>query len=96
MSVPEQTFLLMEEKSWCAAKSLESTKKKNLLQVAQHQPTNQHKTEKDFTRARSDMRRGNSFKWKECRLRLEIRKKFFSVVVRHWNRLPRELWVLHP
>ena len=50
-----------------------------------------------FGRVDNSRTKGNSFKLKEGRFRLDVRGKFLTrTVVRCWNSCPERLWMLHP
>ena len=53
--------------------------------------------DKLFSRACCNRTRGNGFKLKEGRFRLDIHKKCFTLgLVKHWHRLPKKWEMPHP
>jgi len=72
--------------------SLEKRRLQGDLRVACQYLKGSYRKEKDRLFSRVLGTRGNGFKLKEGRFRLDIKKKSFTVtVVMHWNTLPRDV-----
>ena len=74
--------------------SLEKRTLQDALIVAFQHPKGSYKKEADrlFHRVYGDRTRGNGFKLKEDKFRLDIREISFTVrMMMHWNRLPRDM-----
>jgi len=65
----------------------------DFIEAFQYLKAAYRKEEKNlFSKACCDRTRSNGFKLKEGRFKLDIRQKYFTIrVVKHWNRLPREV-----
>jgi len=87
------TLLGEKAESWgCSAWRRESVKVDLIAAFQYLKGTYKKAGEGLLTRACSDKTRDKDFKRKADGFILDIRKKFFTVrVVRHWNRLPREV-----
>jgi len=74
--------------------SLEKKRVQGDLRAAFQYLKRSYRKEEDklLSRVCSDRTRGNGFKLKEGKFRLDIRQKSYTVrLVRQWNRLPREV-----